>query len=64
MQMSIKEVDEIGGKIERTKEDSKRLSTQKQKLHNEALTKIVDYRSEPMKKSYQKVRRSVYGMNE
>ena len=45
-------------------EDSRRLSTQKQKLHNEALTKIVDYRSEPMKKSYQKVRRSVYGMNE
>lgn len=45
-------------------EDSKRLSTQKQKLHNEALTKIVDYRSEPMKKAYQKVRRSVYGMNE
>ena len=45
-------------------EDSRRLSTQKQKLHNEALTKIVDYRSEPMKKSYQKVRRPVYGMNE
>ena len=45
-------------------EDSRRLSTQKQKLHNEALTKIVDYRSEPMKKAYQKVRRSVYGMNE
>lgn len=45
-------------------EDSKRLSTQKQKLHNEALTKIVDYRSEPMKKAYQKVRRSVYGINE
>lgn len=45
-------------------EDSRRLSAQKQKLHNEALTKIVDYRSEPMKKSYQKVRRSVYGMNE
>lgn len=45
-------------------EDSRRLSTQKQKLHNEVLTKIVDYRSEPMKKSYQKVRRSVYGMNE
>lgn len=45
-------------------EDSRMLSTQKQKLHNEALTKIVDYRSEPMKKSYQKVRRSVYGMNE
>ena len=44
-------------------EDSRRLSTQKQKLHNEALTKIVDYRSEPMKKAYQKVRRSVYGMN-
>lgn len=45
-------------------EDSRRLSTQKQKLHNEALTKIVDYRSEPMKKAYQKVRRSVYGTNE
>ena len=45
-------------------EDSKRLSTQKQKLHNEALTKIVDYRSEPMKKAYQKVKRSVYGINE
>lgn len=45
-------------------EDSRRLSTQKQKLHNEALTKIVDYRSEPMRKAYQKVRRSVYGMNE
>ena len=45
-------------------EDSRRLSTQKQKLHNEALTKMVDYRSEPMKKSYQKVRRSVYSMNE
>lgn len=45
-------------------EDSRMLSTQKQKLHNEALTKIVDYRSEPMKKAYQKVRRSVYGTNE
>lgn len=45
-------------------EESKRLSTQKQKLHNEALTKIVDYRSEPMKKAYQKVKRSVYGINE
>lgn len=45
-------------------EDSRRLSTQKKKLHNEALTKIVDYRSEPMRKAYQKVRRSVYGMNE